>query len=108
MKVTFFAQPDLKDFLPDAAHPFFEREMVAGGFKVQVVYEPAPNNPNVWHDGTTFFQTPGKPRLRPISLLSTLTISFKFRADRCQLRARCSQRTAERVRGSLCDRDDAS
>jgi hypothetical protein len=70
MKVSFFAQPDLKNFLPEAAQPFFQGEMVAGGFKVDVVYEPAPINPNVWHDGTTFFQTPGKPRLRPISLQS--------------------------------------
>ena len=68
MKVSFFAQPDLKDFLPEAAQPFFRGEMVAGGFNVEVVYEPAPINTNVWHDGTTFFQTPGKPRLRPISL----------------------------------------
>jgi len=57
MKVSFFAQPDLKDFLPEAAQPFFRGEMVAGGFKVEVVYEPAP-----------IFQTPGKPRLLPISL----------------------------------------
>jgi hypothetical protein len=81
-KVSFFARPDLKDFLHE---PW--GEMVAGGFMVDVVYEPAPSS-NVWYDGATFFQTPGKPR--PVSDF-TPTESFEFRADRFQLWARYSQ-----------------
>jgi len=62
LNVTFYSPPDLEPFLPSAALPLFKSgEMVAPAFSVNVVFESAPS-PRVWHDGTTFFQTPGNTR----------------------------------------------
>ncbi len=65
-EVSFYSQPDLKKFLPDSVQPLFkggESEMVAGGFRVNVVYGPAPSDADIWYDGATFFQTPGVTNL---------------------------------------------
>ena len=66
-QVSFYTQPDLKQFLPDSVQPVFQggkSEMVAGGFRVNVVYGPAPSDADIWYDGTTFFQTPGVTHAR--------------------------------------------
>ena len=62
LNFTFYSPQDLKPFLPSAALPVFSSgEMVAPGFSVNVVFEAMPT-PRVWHDGTTFFQTPGESK----------------------------------------------
>jgi hypothetical protein len=60
LRVSFYSPPDLRPFLPNASLPLFKSgEMVAGGFRVHVEFEPVPSDPAVFYDGTTFFQTPG-------------------------------------------------
>jgi hypothetical protein len=49
--------------------------MVGVGFNVDVVFESAPSNPRVWHDGTTFYQIPGKSRCNS-SAASTKTFAI--------------------------------